>query len=253
MTTLAHLGPDVIGSGALPVAMAVAALAGLVSFASPCVLPLVPGFLGYVTGLGRPDELRAHRRRAVLGAALFVLGFSVIFIASITLASAVGAAFIQHQALITRIGGVLVIAVALVFLGMGSQRELTSSWRPAAGLAGAPLLGAAFAVGWTPCTGPTLAAIMALGAPLAGDAPIARGVLLGTAYCVGLGAPFLAIAAGWSRAGRASAWLRRHQGAVQRVGGGLLLVLGLLMVSGLWEGIMSWVQAHLISGFEVSL
>ena len=258
-STLPHLvqvGPDVIDSGAIPLAMAVAALAGLVSFASPCVLPLVPGFLGYVTGFSGVDQLREHRRRTVAGAALFVAGFSAVFIASITLATAVGGALARYQGTLTRVGGALVILVALVFLGVlgpGSQRELTSSWRPAAGLAGAPLLGAIFAIGWSPCMGPTLAAIMALGAPLAGDAPIARGVLLGAAYCLGLGLPFLAIAAGWSRAGRASDWVRRHQRGVQRVGGGLLLLLGVRMVSGLWDGIMSWVQAHLVTGFEVSL
>ena len=253
---LAAVGPDVIGGGAIPLAMAVAALAGLVSFASPCVLPLVPGFLGYVTGFSDFDQLREHRRRAVLGAALFVAGFSIVFIASITLATAVGSALARYQGTLTRIGGAIVIIVALIFLGVlgpRSQRGLTSSWRPAAGLAGAPLLGAVFAVGWSPCMGPTLAAIMALGAPLAGDAPIARGVLLGAAYCIGLGLPFLAIAAGWARAGRASDWVRRHQVAVQRVGGALLLLLGVLMVTGLWDGIMSWVQAHLVTGFEVSL
>lgn len=257
MTRLVVTDASTITSGALPLAVLVAVVAGLVSFASPCVLPLVPGFLGYVTGLS--DVALAQRRtsRMVLGAALFVLGFTVVFILGAVAVSAAGAALATRQGLLTRIGGAVVIVFALVFLGvggrLGSQREVRTHWRPAAGLAGAPLLGAAFAVGWSPCTGPTLGAIYALAAPLAGDAPVARGVALATAYSVGLGLPFILAAAGWSRAARANAWLRRHQRGVQLAGGGLLLVLGLLMVSGLWEGIMSWVQAHLVTGFETLL
>jgi cytochrome c-type biogenesis protein len=193
----------------------------------------------------------------ILGAALFVAGFSVVFIIGALAVSAAGAALAAHQSLLTRIGGAIVIVLALVFLGvgagMGSQREMRTHWRPAAGLAGAPLLGAAFAVGWSPCTGPTLGAIYSLAAPLAGDAPVARGALLAAAYSVGLGVPFVLAAAGWSRAARANDWLRRHQRGVQLAGGGLLLALGLLMVSGAWEGIMSWVQSHLIIGFETVL
>ncbi len=248
---------DTIAAGALPVAVLVAVLAGLVSFASPCVLPLVPGFLGYVTGLSDTALADRRRSRVVLGAVLFVLGFTVVFLAGVVAVSAAGAALARSATLMTRIGGALVIVMALVFLGVGagagSQREVRTHWRPAAGLTGAPLLGAAFAVGWTPCTGPTLGAIYALAAPLAGDAPVARGVLLATAYSLGLGLPFILVAAGWSRANRASGWLRRHQRGVQLLGGGLLLVLGLLMVSGLWEGMMTWVRAHLINGFQVVL
>jgi cytochrome c-type biogenesis protein len=247
------LADSPVVSAALPLAAAVAALAGLVSFASPCVLPLVPGFLGYVTGLGDVDLANRRRSRTVLGALLFVLGFSVVFLLSITAASAVGAALVRQSSLLTRIGGALVLAMSVVFLGFGSQREVRSHWRPAAGLLGAPLLGAVFGLGWTPCIGPTLGAIMALAAPIGGDAPVARGVTLGTAYCLGLGLPFVLVAAGWSRAGRASAWLRAHQRGVQRVGGGFLMVVGVLMVSGLWEGIMAWVQVHLVSGFEPAL
>lgn len=248
---------DTIAAGALPVAVLVAVLVGFVSFASPCVLPLVPGFLGYVTGLSDTALADRRRSRVVLGAVLFVLGFTVVFLAGVVAVSAAGAALQRQADLMTRLGGALVILMALVFLGVGasagSQRELHTHWRPAAGLAGAPLLGAAFAIGWTPCTGPTLGAIYALAAPIAGDAPVARGVVLATAYSLGLGLPFVLLAAGWSRASRASGWLRRHQRGVQQLGGGLLLVLGLLMVSGLWEGMMTWVRAHLINGFQVLL
>ena len=178
MTSLVLTDTSTIISGALPLAVLVAVAAGLVSFASPCVLPLVPGFLGYVTGLSDVALADRRRSRMILGAALFVAGFSVVFIIGALAVSAAGAALAAHQSLLTRIGGAIVIVLALVFLGvgagMGSQREMRTHWRPAAGLAGAPLLGAAFAVGWSPCTGPTLGAIYSLAAPLAGDAPVAR-------------------------------------------------------------------------------
>lgn len=245
-----------LATTALPVAALVAAAAGLVSFASPCVLPLVPGFLGYVTGLSEVALADRRRSRMVAGAILFVLGFSVVFLLGAFAASAVGSALREHSDALTRIGGVVVLAMAVVFLGIGgriTQRELRTHWRPAAGLAGAPLLGAAFAVGWTPCTGPTLGAIYALAAPIAGDAPVARAAVLAAAYSLGLGVPFVLIAAGWSRAARASAWARRHQRGVQLAGGGLLLVLGLLMVSGAWVAMMTWLQSRLISGFSTAL
>ncbi len=310
-----------VTSTALPVAILIAALAGLVSFASPCVLPLVPGFLGYVTGLaGRPVAAPSQgasandldsasgtgrsaagpsqgasandpdsasgtgrspagpsqgasannpqpptpppsladqpRARVVLGAVLFVVGFSAVFLVGALAAGAAGAALKQHAGLLTRLGGVVVAALALVFLGVGgrvTQGELHTRWRPATGLAGAPLLGAVFAVGWTPCSGPTLGAILAMSASLAGDAPVARAAALAAAYSLGLGLPFVALAAGWSRAARASTWVRRHQRGVQRAGGGLLLVVGVLMATGMWEGMMSWVQARLITSFVTPL
>lgn len=245
-----------IADGALPLALLVAVLAGLVSFASPCVLPLVPGFLGYVTGISEVDVARRQRSRLVLGAFLFVLGFTVVFVLGSIFITSVGAALILHRETLSRIGGVLVIAMALVFLGVGaskgSQTRFAPSWRPAAGLLGAPLLGAVFGLGWAPCTGPTLAAVVALSASSAHPSP-GRATVLALAYGLGLGLPFLLAAAGMERFGRTSAWLRRHQRAIHLFGGGLLLVVGVLLLTGGWEGINRWVQTRLVSGFEVAL
>jgi cytochrome c-type biogenesis protein len=240
-----------IASGALPLALVLALVAGFVSFASPCVLPLVPGFLGYVTGLSDVALEKRGRGRLLLGALLFVLGFSVVFIAVSATASAVGAALFAHRLLLMRVGGVVVIALALVFLGLGTQRTWQPSWRPAAGLAGAPLLGVVFGLGMSPCTGPTFAAILALTVPLSGGGSgVARGVVLAVAYSLGLGLPFLLIAGGYSRAGRASGWLRRHHRAIQVVGGALLLAVGLLLVTGVWDTLTAQLQSRLVSGFE---
>lgn len=240
-----------IASGALPLALVLALVAGFVSFASPCVLPLVPGFLGYVTGLSDVALEKRGRGRLLLGALLFVLGFSVVFIAVSATASAVGSALFAHRMLLMRVGGVVVIALALVFLGLGTQRTWQPSWRPAAGLAGAPLLGVVFGLGMSPCTGPTFAAILALTVPLSGGGSgVARGVVLAVAYSLGLGLPFLLIAGGYSRAGRASGWLRRHHRAIQVVGGVLLLAVGLLLVTGVWDTLTAQLQSRLVSGFE---
>ncbi|MDO5711182.1 MAG: cytochrome c biogenesis CcdA family protein [Micrococcales bacterium] len=275
-------GPGaLVADGNVVLALGVALLAGLVSFASPCVLPLVPGFLGYVTGMGEAvtgvtcgpgpasraasgpglgfdPPARSTRRRILLGAALFVLGFSLVFITGTVLASIAGAALAEHRVLLTRIGGGFVIALAFVFLGVGagagSQRSWQPRWRPAAGLAGAPLLGIVFGIGWAPCMGPTYAAILALATNLAGDSgQAARGALLGVAYCVGLGVPFLLIAAGWSRALAASAWLRRHHRGVQLLGGLVLLVLGVLLLSGEWTHLVTRLQIALISNVTTVL
>jgi cytochrome c-type biogenesis protein len=243
-----------IASGALPLAVLVALAAGFVSFASPCVLPLVPGFLGYVTGLSGVTLEQRSRGRLMLGALLFVLGFSVVFIAAAVTVSAAGTLLKEHQSLLMRLGGVLVILMALVFLGVGGQRTFAPRWKPAAGLAGAPLLGMVFGLGWAPCTGPTFGAIIALSTALSGDQQvIARGVGLATAYSVGLGLPFLLIAGGYSRAGRASQWLRQHHRGIQVVGGALLLVVGLLLVTGLWEFVTVDLQTRLVDQFRTVL
>ncbi|WP_018157059.1 cytochrome c biogenesis CcdA family protein [Demetria terragena] len=236
-----------IAAGSLPLAMGLAVVAGLVSFASPCVLPLVPGFLGYVTGL--TDESR--RSRLVAGAFLFVLGFSAVFV-SIALAASTAAEFLRgNQTLLMRIGGAIVLVFGLVYLGVIGQRGRPVRWRPAAGLTGAPFLGAAFGLGMSPCASPVLAAIVSLTASLSDDgSAMQRGVLLASLYSLGMGLPFLLIAAGWSRAERASSWLRDRHRPIQLVGGGLMVVLGLLMLTGVWEQVTSWVQLQLVNTFE---
>lgn len=240
-----------IATGGLPLAIAVAALAGLVSFASPCVLPLVPGYLGYVTGLSDVALEKRSRGRMVLGALGFVLGFSVVFILASMFVATAGRALVEHRELLTRIGGVLIIVMGVIFLGAGSQRTWRLPMKPAAGLAGAPLLGAVFAIGWAPCMGPTLAAVLTLN--LTGDSSTGRAVILALAYCLGLGIPFLLIAAAYERWGRVSGWLRRHQRAIQIFGGVLLIAVGLLLVTGGWAHLITWLQTHLVNDFEVIL
>jgi cytochrome c-type biogenesis protein len=243
---------DTVTSGALPLAVVVAALAGLVSFASPCVLPLVPGFLGYVTGLTGEPLAERSRSRMVTGALLFVVGFTAVFVVGSIFVTTAGRALIEHRTLLLRVGGVLVILMGLVFLGVGTQRQAKITWRPRAGLAGAPVLGAVFALGWAPCTGPTLAAVLVM-ATATQDPQVGRSVLLATAYGLGLGLPFVLIAAGLDRAGRASGWLRRHQRGIQVFGGVMLVLVGLLMVTGAWQDLNTWLQTELVSQFRVSL
>ncbi|WP_406829551.1 cytochrome c biogenesis CcdA family protein [Pedococcus sp. KACC 23699] len=245
---------DTVTSGALPVAVVVALLAGMVSFASPCVLPLVPGFLGYVTGLSDEALEQRSRHRMVLGALLFVLGFTVVFMATTVFLASLGATLVEHRQLLTRVGGVAVIVMALVFLGVGtragSQRELKLHRRPASGLAGAPLLGAVFGLGWAPCTGPTLGAVVALATVTGNQSAVTRGTILALAYSLGLGLPFLLIAAGFERFGRVSAFLRRHTRGIQLFGGTLLLVIGVLLVTGVWESWTRYLQTSLVSSFQ---
>lgn len=247
------MGTDLV-TGSVVVAALVALAAGFVSFASPCVLPLVPGFLGYVTGLSDVALEQRSRGRLVLGAVLFVLGFTTVFLLGAGIVSVASLSLREHQTLLMRLGGVVVIIAALVFLGVGKSFSVQPTWKPAAGLAGAPLLGAVFGLGWLPCQGPTLAAILAMAAPLSAESgTIGRGLLLGGFYSLGLGLPFILMAAAWEKAGRASAWLRRHRKGIQVGGGVVLLVVGVLLVTGLWETVMVFLQTRLISGFVTVL
>jgi cytochrome c-type biogenesis protein len=239
----------IVTGGPFVVAAVVAALAGLVSFLSPCVLPLVPGYLSYVGGLTGTEATEATatspsgdgavatrtrvRSRTVLGAVLFVLGFTVVFVAYGVLFGRLGSLLIEHQRLLERILGVVVILLGLAFLGWlpGVSRELRIHRFPAAGLLGAPLLGVVFGLGWTPCIGPTLGAVQSLALSTAGAR---RGAALSAAYCLGLGVPFVLVAIGARWLVSALGVVRRHANVVTYVGGGLLVVLGLLLVTGLW-------------------
>ncbi|BDZ39400.1 cytochrome c biogenesis CcdA family protein [Microbacterium suwonense] len=250
--------PDaVIGAGALWLAIPLALLAGLVSFLSPCILPLVPGYLGFIGGAAGASTGRgaasagsaaqaSSRRRMLLGVLLFIAGFTVIFVAYTVIGGTASVFFLQWGELITRILGVVVIAMGLVFLGFFgfAQRQYKLQVNSTTGLIGAPLLGITLAIGWAPCTGPTLGAIISVGWTL-GDPW--RAALLGVAYSLGLGIPFLLVALGFGWATTATSFMRRHIRTVNIIGGALLILLGLLMVTGVWTQLMSRIGAVMSS------
>jgi len=260
-TALAVDGPLLLASG-------VALLAGVISFASPCVVPLVPGYLAYLAalvGAAAPPvkvpagaqaepageqpaaEPRAGRWRIVGAVGLFVAGFTVVFAATVGSLVWLADALLVNQELLQRIGGVVTIAMALVFIGFvpGLQRDVRIHRVPRIGLAGAPVLGAIFGLGWTPCLGPTLSGVMIIASSTGGTA--ARGFLLVLVYCLGLGLPFLVIALGARWSVRASGWLRRHGRAIQLAGGALLFVVGVLLVTGLWGELTSWLRDTVVT------
>lgn len=272
-----------VTDGPLLLAVPVAALAGLVSFASPCVLPLVPGYLSYVAGLTGSEladsvpaaqqvrvedvvegdtlvrvEVSAparRRSRVVAGALLFVIGFTVVFTAYGAAFGSLGTALRRHERGITQVLGVVTIIMGLAFAGVFSRfmvanRQWRVRWLPARGLAGAPLLGALFGIGWTPCLGPTLAAVQGLAL---NSATAGRGATLSAAYCIGLGVPFVLVAVGMRAGLGALAVVRRHTRAVMVVGGLLLIVTGLLEVTGEWNRLIIQLRAHLPGFSETPL
>ncbi|WP_028851981.1 cytochrome c biogenesis CcdA family protein [Thermocrispum municipale] len=248
-------------SGPLLLAALLSLAAGAVSFASPCVVPLVPGYLAYLAALVGADAPavstdegpKRGRYRVVGAAALFVLGFTVVFAAGVGSLVWLADALLANQDLLQRVGGVITIVMALVFLGLVPmlQHDVRPRFVPRMGLWGAPVLGGVFALGWTPCLGPTLAGVLAI-ASATGDSAI-RGYFLVVVYCIGLGVPFLLIALGAGWAVRAAGWLRRRVRAVQITGGVLLLAVGLLLVSGLWADIVAWLRDGFISDTELPL
>lgn len=296
---------SLVSSGPLILAIPVAAAAGAVTFLSPCCLPLVPGYLSYLTGMsgagaqapaaqqpaGQPPAAQSSaaqssatqlastsgagvqlasagapsaaavtapappRSRVVLGTLLFVLGFSVLYTSYGLAFGELGNRLVAHEAGVDRVLGAATIVLGLLFAGLLDRfslagRILRPSLRPRAGLVGAPLLGLMFGVGWSPCIGPTLSAVLSL-AFTAGTAP--RGAFLAFIYCLGLGVPFMFVALAFSRGMRAFGWARRHARLVTGIGGGMLVAVGLLEVTGAWVMVLHWMQHHWINGYNSPL
>lgn len=244
---------DVINSGSLLLALPISFLAGIIAFVSPCVLPLAPGYISYVTGLTGAElgEQGRGRGRVLLGSILFVLGFSVVFVSYGVLFGSIGAQLLEYQSVIDRVLGILLIVMGLAFMGLipALQRERRMHMIPKWGVAGAPLLGLLFGLGWSPCIGPTLAAVQSLAFS---EASAARGALLSFVYCLGLGLPFVLLGLAFSRSMRAIGWVKSHYALVMRIGGAMLIILGLLMVSGLWNDFTIWLRVS-FPGFETAL
>jgi cytochrome c-type biogenesis protein len=244
---------EAVLSGSLLLATVVALAAGLVAFLSPCVLPLVPGYLSYVTGLAgmQAGSGRGPRARLMAGALLFILGFSVVFLSFGALVGGIGSSLLTYQRQIQMGMGALVILMGAGFLGLvpALQRQAKVHRLPAEGLWGAPLLGAVFGLGWTPCVGPTLGAVLTLAA---NEASALRGTFLSAAYCVGLGVPFLLFAMAMGRGTRSLTFLRRHARAIQVFGGLMLVAVGIMLLTGVWNDLTIRMQIW-IGGFETIL
>lgn len=258
-----------IVDGSMLIAIPLAFAAGLVSFLSPCVLPLAPGYLSYITGLtgaelageqaqngtGNTKTQTAIRSRVLAGSVLFVLGFSLVFVSFGAFFGGLGALLLQYADVITRILGVVVILLGLAFMGLldrwmpGLQREWRVHRMPAFGVWSAPLLGILFGLGWTPCIGPTLTAVQGLAFT---EASAARGAFLAFIYCMGLGLPFIVLGLAFRQAAGTLDWVKRHYGVIMRAGGALLVLIGVLLVTGIWTQFTIWLRVW-IPGFETPI
>jgi cytochrome c-type biogenesis protein len=301
MSGVQHL----VQSGPLILAAPVAAAAGAITFLSPCCLPLVPGYLSYVTGMSGTDAqrtgaaggqpasvaaappyspggatprpprspLRAERGQAaavltpapaavtpargrtMLGTLLFVLGFSLVFATEGLAFGSLGLVLQRHSAGLTQVLGGLTILLGLMFAGVFDRFPVTGriarpSFRPRAGLAGAPLLGVLFALSWTPCVGPTLSVVLTMSFT---SGTAVRGAVLAFIYGLGLGIPFLIVAFAFQRGMTAFGWARRHARLIARIGGGLLVLVGILEVTGAWTAALTWLKVHWIGGYQAPL
>jgi len=257
---------QIAAAGPLLVALGACLLAGLVSFASPCVVPLVPGYLSYLAALvgevgvdeqppaGAVKAPPGARWRIAGSAALFVAGFTAVFVLGTVAVLGMTTSLITNQLLLQRVGGVLTIVMGLVFVGFipALQRQARFSPRQFTTVAGAPLLGAVFALGWTPCLGPTLAGVITVASATDG-ASVARGIALVIAYCLGLGIPFVLLAFGSAGAVAGLGWLRRHTRAIQIFGGALLIAVGVLLVTGVWNEFVSWLRDAFVSDVRLPI
>ncbi|GFG52588.1 cytochrome C biogenesis protein ResC [Mycolicibacterium agri] len=269
---------EIAAAGPVLAALGVSVLAGLVSFASPCVVPLVPGYLSYLAAIVGADpetplrpnrhlgekvreepaktsvSTKAQRLRVAGAALLFVAGFTAVFVLGTVAVLGMTGALITNQVLLQRIGGVITILMGLVFVGFipALQRDTRFAPRQLSTIGGAPLLGAVFALGWTPCLGPTLTGVIAVASATDG-ANVARGVLLVIAYCLGLGIPFVLLAFGSAWAVRGLGWLRRHTRQIQIFGGVLLILVGAALVTGVWNEFVSWVRDAFVSDVRLPI
>ncbi|MEV6423119.1 cytochrome c biogenesis CcdA family protein [Streptomyces sp. NPDC051662] len=243
---------ETVYSGALLLALPIALLGGLISFFSPCVLPLVPGYLSYVTGVSGTDLADARRGRMVVGATLFVVGFTAVFVSGGALFGYFGGTLQDHREVLSKVLGVLMILMGVFFMGMMpwlTQREFRFHRRPVTGLAGAPVLGALFGIGWTPCLGPTISSVNALAFD---QASAGRGAILTVAYCLGLGVPFVLAAVAFRKALGAFGWIKRHYVWVMRIGGAMMILTGLALLTGAWDSIVQDMQTW-TNGFTVGI
>ncbi|MFJ6666043.1 MULTISPECIES: cytochrome c biogenesis CcdA family protein [unclassified Streptomyces] len=251
--TLAMVGQNqTVMHGALLIALPVALFGGLISFFSPCVLPLVPGYLSYVTGVAGTDLAEAKRGRMVAGASLFVLGFSAVFVSGGALFGFFGSTLQDYKGPLSKVLGVLMILLGVFFMGLMpwfTQREFRFHRRPTTGLVSAPVIGALFGIGWTPCLGPTLSSVSFLSVH---ESSAGRGALLMVVYCLGLGIPFVLTALAFRKALGAFGWVKRHYVWVMRIGGTMMIATGVLLLTGAWDSLVQQMQTW-SNGFTVGI